>query len=161
MRAKGSHGVLCKQWNKLEELFVTVSKVSERVSKFGVSRNKDSFFSPEDIQIGVNLQRLSECVTEIVKNSVSIKILGKTELKWPADHDITSVQLNFEVGNKSGGLAFGDESHIFQTSQMMQSSILPDLDMSTAMPKSATNRNGDIMRELFTGQTNGTISAVR
>lgn len=38
MRAKGNHAVLCKQWNKLEELFVTVHKVSERVSKFGVSR---------------------------------------------------------------------------------------------------------------------------
>lgn len=49
MRTKGNHAVLCKQWTKLEELFVTVNKVSERVSKFGVSRNKDSFFSPEDI----------------------------------------------------------------------------------------------------------------
>ena len=62
MRAKGSHGVLCRQWNKLDELYVTVSKVSDRVSKFQTSRNKDSFFSPEDIQIGVNLQRLSDNV---------------------------------------------------------------------------------------------------
>ena len=52
-------------------------------------------------------------MSDIVKNSVSIKILGKTELKWPADHDITTVQLNLEVGNKSDGLAFGDESNIF------------------------------------------------
>jgi hypothetical protein len=34
MRTKGSHGVLCKQWNKLDELYVTVSKVSDRVQKF-------------------------------------------------------------------------------------------------------------------------------
>jgi hypothetical protein len=58
-------------------------------------------------------------------------------------------------------MAFGDESNIFQTSHLMQSSILPDLDLSNAgMPK-AGNKSGDIMRELFTGQTNGTISAVR
>lgn len=161
MRGKGNHAVLCKQWNKLEELYGTVNKVSERVSKFGVSRNKDNFFSPEDIQIGVNLQRLSECVSDIVKNSVSIKILGKTELKWPADHDITSVQFIPEVGNRSAGMAFGDESNIFQNSHMMQSSILPDLDMSTAGIPKQNNRSGDIMRELFTGQTSGTIAAAK
>jgi hypothetical protein len=55
MRIKGNHGLLCKQWGKLEELYITVGKVSDRVSKFATSRNKDSFFSPEDIQIGVNL----------------------------------------------------------------------------------------------------------
>lgn len=55
MRTKGNHGLLCKQWNQLQELYETVNKVSERVSKFGVTRNKDNFFSPEDIQIGVNL----------------------------------------------------------------------------------------------------------
>jgi hypothetical protein len=100
MRVKGSHGVLCKQWNKLEELYATVGKVSDRVSKFGSSRNKDTFFSPEDIQIGVNLQRLSDTVAEIVQNSVSIKVMGKTELKWPPDHDISGLQIMVE--NSSG-----------------------------------------------------------
>jgi hypothetical protein len=56
-------------------------------------------------------------------------------------------------------MAFGDESNIFHNSHMMQSSILPDLDMSTAGIPKHNNRSGDIMRELFTGQTSGTIAA--
>jgi hypothetical protein len=44
---------------------------------------------------------------------------------------------------------------------MMQNSILPDLDISTTgIPKQNT-KSGDIMRELFTGQTSGTIAAAK
>jgi hypothetical protein len=93
MRAKGNHGLLCRQWSKLEELYVTVAKVSERVSKFGTVRNKDNFFSPEDIQIGVNLQRLQDCMAEVVRNTVTIKILGKNELRWP-ETDVSQIHLD-------------------------------------------------------------------
>lgn len=184
MRTKGNHGLLCRQWTKLEELFVTVGKVSDRVAKFAVTRNKDNFFSPEDIQIGVNLQRLQDCMDEVVRSTVSIKILGKTELKWP-DHDVSGINFNLDQSRTTS--VAHDESQIFASS-IMHNSFLPDLDIgkvrqtltplgkkhidlnksadNLAVPGKPTksdikpqNNNGnDVMRELFTGQTRGTIA---
>jgi hypothetical protein len=60
--------LLCKQWPELEKLKADTERASLSVTKFEKSKQKDSFFKEEDIQIGVNLQKLNDFVKEIVKN---------------------------------------------------------------------------------------------
>jgi len=77
------------------------------------------------------LQKLNDFVKEIVKNCLSIKILGKTELKWPPEDDSFSFELNKSGGNLNNQNGHNDMSSIMPSnSLLLQTSGLPDLDLS-------------------------------